>query len=187
VLDTIQHGQDAFQDDESEFPINTWTRIDLVGMFAKVINWNPDESVYLAAMVVLLIPPGLVIRKIALEEHNSSATGLSAFIGILALLVGIYHHAYDCLLFTVPWMAMILFGKQTLSNVPRWQRVTIGLLLFVPTINYAATLAVRDLLKLEQYSFTWQSITMVNGVCITLSLLILMCAAWRANGRKLTG
>ena len=183
VLDTIQHGQDAFQDDESEFPINTWTRIDLVGMFAKVIDWNPDKSVYLAAMVVLLIPPGIVIRKIALEEQNSSATGLSAFIGILALLIGIYHHAYDCLLFTVPWLAMILFGKQTLSHVPRSQRITIGLLLFVPAINYAATLAFRNLMKLDQYSFTWQSITMVNGVCITLSLLILMFAAWRADDR----
>ena len=138
-------------------------------------------------MVILLIPPGLIIRKIALEEHNSSATGLSAFIGILALLVGIYHHAYDCLLFTVPWLAMVLFGKQTLSLVPRWQQITIGLLLLVPAMNYAATLAVRDLLKLDQYSFTWQSITMVNGVCITLSLLILMFAALRADGRKLTG
>ena len=122
----------------------------------------------------MLIPPGIVIRKIALEEQNSSATGLSAFIGILALLIGIYHHAYDCLLFTVPWLAMILFGKQTLSHVPRSQRITIGLLLFVPAINYAATLAFRNLMKLDQYSFTWQSITMVNGVCITLSLLILM-------------
>jgi len=187
VLSTIQHGQDAFRDDVSEFPINTWTRIDLVGMFAKIIDWNPDKNVYLAAMVVLLIPPGLVIRKIALDERNSSATGLSAFIGVLALLVGIYHHAYDCLLFSVPWLALVLFGRQTLSQVPRSQRVAIGTLLLVPTINYASTLAFRNLMKLDQYSFVWQSITMINGVCITLSLLMLMYAGWRADGRKLTG
>ena len=183
VLSTIQHGQDALRDDASEFPINTWTRIDLVGMYAKVIDWNPDKNVYLAAMLVLLIPPGLVIRKIALNEHNSSATGLSAFIGVLALLVGIYHHAYDCLLFSVPWLALVLFGKQTLSNVPRSQRIAIGLLLFVPAINYASTLAFRSLLKLDQYSFVWQSITMINGVCLTLSLLMLMFAAMRSGDR----
>ena len=183
VLSTIQHGQDALRDDASEFPINTWTRIDLVGMYAKVIDWNPDKNVYLAAMLVLLIPPGLVIRKIALNEHNSSATGLSAFIGVLALLVGIYHHAYDCLLFSVPWLALVLFGKQTLSNVPRSQRIAIGLLLFVPAINYASTLAFRSLLKLDQYSFVWQSITMINGICVTLSLLMLMFAAMRSGDR----
>lgn len=184
VFHTIEHGQNAFRDDVSEFPINTWTRIDLVGMFAKVIDWNPDKNIYLAAMVILLIPPGLIIRKLALKETNSSATGLSAFIGILALLVGIYHHAYDCLLFSVPWLAMVLFGNQTLRRVTRPQQLTIGLLLFIPAINYVATLAGRDFLKLEQYSFTWQSITMINGVCITLSLLILMFAAARPAQHK---
>ena len=179
VIETIQHGQDAFQDDVTEFPINTWTRVDLVGMFAKVIDWNPDKSIYLAAMVVLLIPPGLLIRKISIDEHNPSATGLSAFIGILALLVGLYHHSYDCLLFAVPWLAMILFGKQTLPRLTRAQRTAIGLLLFVPAINYASTLSVRTLFKLDPYGFTWQSITMVNGICLTLSLLILMWAAAR--------
>ncbi len=184
VLDTIQHGQDAFRDDVTESPINTWTRIDLVGMFAKVIDWNPGKNVYLVTMAILLIPPGLVIRKIALDEHNSSATGLSAFIGILALLVGIYHHAYDCLLFSVPWLAMVLFGQQTLATLTRWQRITIGFLLFIPAVNYVATLAGRNLLKLEQYSFTWQAITMINGVCLTLSLLILMYAARRVTSSR---
>jgi hypothetical protein len=180
VLDTIRHGQDAFREDASEFPINTWTRIDLVGMFAKVIDWNPDKNIYLAAMLVLLIPPGLVIRKIALTEHNSSATGLSAFIGMLALLVGIYHHSYDCLLLAVPWLAMLLFGRQTLANVPRWHQLTIGLLLFIPAINYVSTLAGRNLLKLEQLSLAWQSITLINGVCLALSLLILINSALRS-------
>ena len=184
VIDTIKHGQEAFQDDVTEFPINTWTRIDLPGMFAKVIDWNPDKTVYLAAMVVLLIPPGLIIRRIAIDEENSSATGLSAFIGVLALLVSLYHHSYDCLLFTVPWLAMVLFGKQTLSSLSRVQRWSIGVLLFVPAINYASTLAFRNLMKLEQYSFTWQSITMINGICLTLSLLILMYAAQRTASRS---
>ena len=150
-------------------------------MFAKAIDWNPSKFVYLIAMVALLIPPGSVIRKIALTENNPSATGLSAFIGILALLVAIYHHSYDCLLFTVPWLAMVFFGRQTLSYVPRWQQITIGLLLLVPMINYVATLAGRNFLKLEQYGFAWQSITMVNGVCLTLSLLILMYSAVRST------
>ncbi len=179
VWDTIQYGQDAFRDDVSEFPVNTWTRIDLVGMFAKVIDWNPNNYVYLAAMIALLIPPGLAIRKIALTENNSSATGLSAFIGMLALLLAIYHHSYDCLLITVPWLAMVLFGKQTLESVPRWHQLAIGFLLFVPAVNYVSTLAGRNLLKLEQLSLAWQSITMINGVCLTLSLLILMYSAAR--------
>jgi hypothetical protein len=177
VLQTIQHGQDALLDDISEFPINTWTRIDIVGMSAKVLDWNPNQVVYLAAMVLLLIPPGLIIRKIAREEPNTSATGLTAFIGVLALLIGIYHHSYDCLLFNVPLLAMILFGKKTLPQLKPSERLSIGILLLVPAINYASTLAFRDMMKLDQHSFVWQSITMINGICITASLLILMLAA----------
>ncbi len=181
VLDSVRHGQDAFQEDVTEFPVNTWTRIDLVGMFAKAINWNPDKTVYLGAMVLLLIPPGLVIRRLALTENNSSATGLTAFIGILALLVSLYHHSYDCLLVAVPWLALVLFGRQTIPRLTDIERILIGCLLLVPAVNYASTLAARNFLQLDQYGAVWQSITMLNGICLTVSLGVLMVAAFRPH------
>ena len=181
VIETVLHGQEAFHNEPTEEPVNTWTRIDILGMIAKLASWNPGNRVYLLAMLVLLIPPGLAIRKASLHEVNSSATGLSAFIGILALLVTLYHHSYDCLLFAVPWLALVLFGNLTLPSLSRWQRGAVGFLLLMPMINYASTLAFRNLLKLDQYSLQWQSITLINGVCLTAAMLILMWAAWRQS------
>ena len=179
VIETVLHGQEDFHDDPTEEPVNTWTRIDILGMGAKIVSWKPGNGVYLIGMLVLLIPPGIAIRKASLHEVNSSATGLSAFIGILALLVTLYHHSYDCLLFALPWLALVLFGNLTLPSLSRLQRGAVGFLLLLPMINYASTLAFRNFLQLDQYSVQWQSITLINGVCLTSALLILMWAAWK--------
>jgi len=179
VINTVFEGQEAFDDDPTEFPINTWTRVDLVGMFAKAINWIPDNKVYLGAMVVLLIPPGLVIRRAVDHEQNRGAMGLTALISMLALLVMLYHHSYDCLLVVPSVLSLLLFGHKTLVEVPKFGRWVVTVLLLVPPVNYLSTMSFRDKLGLEQYSFTWQSITMINGFCLTISLIILMYYAWK--------
>ena len=179
VIDTVLTGQKAFDDDPTEFPINTWTRIDIVGMFAKAINWIPDNKVYLGCMLVLLIPPGLVIRRAVDHEQNRGAMGLTALIAMLALLVTLYHHSYDCLLVVPGVLSLLLFGQKTMVEVPKFPRLIVTMLLLVPPVNYLSTMSFRDKLGLDQYSFTWQSITMINGFCLTISLLILMYYAWK--------
>jgi hypothetical protein len=49
-----------------------------------------------------------------------------------------------------------------------------GLLLMVPMLNYVSTRAVRERLGFEQLDFTWQAITMVNGICLTVALVIMI-------------
>lgn len=179
VINTVLKGQEAFDDDPTEFPINTWTRIDIVGMFAKAIDWIPDNKVYLGCMLVLLIPPGVVIRRAVDLEKNKGAMGLTALISMLALLVTLYHHSYDCMLVVPSVLSLLLFGHETMVEVPKRARQIVIALLLVPPVNYLSTLSFRDKLGLDQYSFTWQSITMINGFCLTISLLILMHYAWR--------
>jgi hypothetical protein len=178
VIDSILAGQAAFGDDPTEFPINTWTRIDIVGMLAKAIDWIPDNKIYLACMMVLLVPPGWVIWRMADRETNHGAMGLSAAIAMLALLVTIYHHSYDCLLVTPVAMSLLLFGRKTMGGVPATARSVVVALLLVPAVNYFSTLSFREALGLDPYGVVWQSITMVNGFCLTASLLILMYYGW---------
>ena len=181
VFSTVFRGQEAFNDDPTEFPVNTWTRVDIVGMFAKAINWVPDNKIYLAAMLVLLIPPGIIIRRAVDHEQNRGAMGLTALISMLALLVMLYHHSYDCLLVVPGVLSLLLFGHKTMVEVPKFARWCVTALLLVPPVNYLSTLSFRDKMELEQYSFTWQSITMINGFCLTISLFILMYYAWRIS------
>lgn len=181
VIDSVISGQEAFHDDPTELPVNTWTRIDIAGMVAKATNSAPGNGVYLLTMVVLIIVPGIAIYHHSQRESNVGATGLTAFIAVLALLVTIYHHSYDCLLFIVPWLAMCLCGSHTLPMVGRWWRWTLALLMLVPTLNYVSTMSFRDKMHLEQTDALWQGITMLNGVCLTASLLILVAHAFYSS------
>lgn len=178
VIDSILVGQKAFDDDPTEFPVNTWTRVDVMGMVAKILDWIPDNKTYLGYMLLLLIAPGMVIWRSTGREHDQGAMGLTAVIALLALLVTLYHHSYDCLLIAPAAMAMLLFGGKTMVELPAVARRIVAALLLVPSFNYLSTLSVRDKLGLDQYGAVWQSITMINGCCLTASLLILMYYGW---------
>ena len=54
VVDGVRAGQEAFHDDPSEEPANTWTRIDIAGMVAKLMHRTPGNLEYLGVMMVLL-------------------------------------------------------------------------------------------------------------------------------------
>lgn len=179
VVDSVLVGQAAFDDDPTEFPVNTWTRVDVMGMIAKAVDWIPDKKVYLGCMVLLLLPPGIVIWRVADSERNSGAMGLSALISMLALLVTIYHHSYDCLLIIPATLAMLLFGRTTMMELHTPARRIVVALLLVPSLNYFSTLTFRGRMELDQYGVVWQSITMINGICLTAGLLVLMYYAVR--------
>ena len=178
VITGIAHGQDAHIDDVTEHPINTWTRIDLLGMFAKVINWNPDTKINILAMFFLTIVPGLAVAKAVKSESNSGACGLTGWIVCLSMLVCLYHHSYDCLLLVAPWIGVTFFGSRTLPEIGRWARIALSVLTAVPAANYLSTQSARDKLGFEQLDFAWQSITMINGGCLIVALGILMYYAF---------
>lgn len=174
VIHDIRGGQAELHIDETELPVNTWTRTDLPGMYAKVVNWVPGDAIYLLSMIVLSMIVGPFIYRYAPHESNQGATGLTAFICFLSILVGIYHHSYDCLLLVVPVVGLLFYGNQTLGDVPVIWRNIVAVLCVVPAVNYLSTMMVMDRLGLEKLSFAWQAVTMINGICMTLALLILV-------------
>ncbi len=178
VISGVREGQAEFHNDETEFPINTWTRVDLLGMFAKTVNWVPDDSIYLAGMFVLLVVPCVVIHQITDRETDSGAASLTACISLITILIAIYHHSYDCLLIVVPWVGLTFFRPYVLPEMSKRWKTVLALLLTVPLLNYLSTQSFRDKLGFDQYEFTWQSITMINGLCLFVVLLILLAHAF---------
>ena len=184
VFNGIQEGQAEFHGDESEYPINTWTRIDLVGMAAKAINWIPDDKAHLGCMVLLLVVPCVVIYRVADGEFDDGILGLTGQIALLTILLAIYHHSYDCLLVVVPWVGFIFFGDRVLPEVGRPTKWLLGLLLSVPLLNYLSTKTGREILEFDQLDMGWQLITVINGMCLLIALIILMTIACRSLTTK---
>ena len=174
ILTGIQESQKVFYTEETEFPINTWTRVDLVGMFARAINWIPHDTVYLVGMFALLIVPSYAIWKSANTESDSSVTGVTALIALLTILLSIYHHSYDCMLVFVPWVGLMFFGDRTMTELSSRSKNWLKVLLAIPIFNYFSTLTVRDLIGWEQTSLAWHFITLLSGTCLLAALVILL-------------
>ncbi len=184
VFKGIQEGQAEFHDDESEHPVNTWTRIDVVGMAAKAVNWIPDDKAYLGCMLLLLVGPCVVIYRVAESEFDDGILGLTSQIALLTILLSIYHHSYDCLLIVVPWVGYVFFGDRVLPETSRRTKWFLGLLLSVPLLNYLSTKTGREILKFDQLDLGWQLITVINGMCLLIALMILMTIAYQSLAKK---
>jgi len=178
VLSDIQQGQANVLNDPIEMPINTWTRVDIAGLVAKGFGWHPPEKIYLLAMFPQLAVVAFFIGRIAKYERqqplHAGVLGPSAIIGLLAITISIYHHAYDTLLVFVPIVSLLFFAKTALPLLPnRYRFLALGLSL-VPMLNFVSTKSVRDKLDLDPYGFVWQSITMINGISLLLALVVLI-------------
>ena len=103
--------------------------------------------------------------------------GLSAAIVLLTILISIYHHSYDCLLVVVPWVGVTFYGGKRfgLGSFRRW---LVSLLLAIPAANYVSTRTFRNFFEIDQASINWQYITVVNGACLLLALLVLLFTAF---------
>ena len=183
LIHEFQQTQQVHHADATEFPVNSWTRVDLLGLYAKWTDWVPGDRDYLVAMAGLLILPGISLWFASRRESNAGVTGLSGWIATLAILLTMYHHSYDCLLVVLPWFGLTFFGRQTvpeLSAVARWCVVA---LVAVPAGNYLSTRFFKHLMGWESGDLIWQVITTTNGICLTLAWAILIVHGWKVRPR----
>ena len=185
VIEGIKSGQEAFHGEEDEFPINSWTRVDLLGMVAKFMDWIPGDEVYLAMMFVLLIPPCIVMWRVSENESTSSLTQPTSLLAILAMLLTIYHHSYDCLLVFLPWVGVTFFPQVMLPGISIRTKTALIWLLGFPIVNYLSTQSARSVLGLDQLSPIWQAITIINTICLTAAfgLLVLELHSQRSDSK----
>jgi len=179
VIDGVRQGQAAFDADPTELPVFIWTRLDAMGVIAKINQLNPSGIQYLVAMLIMLLPIGASIWRVRDQETNQESFGLTATITCLALLVSIYHHSYDALLVLPVWLALLMGGQPLFHWLRNWERWALFGLLTIPVVNYAATLRFRELFQIDNLSITWNVLTSLNGVCLIIALLILMVVSLR--------
>lgn len=173
----IKAGQEFFHADETELPVNSWTRIDVLGTVAKVLYWQPKDDVYLISMFVLMLIPCVIIFQLSKFERDDGIQSLSCMLGMLLMLVTIYHQGYDCLLLAVTWFGLTFFPKVGMPMIPLVAKRILAILLAVPLFNYVSTKMFRDAVHLRQTDWLWQAITMVNTICLVAALTILLACA----------
>jgi len=179
VIEGVREGQNAHIEDKTEIPKNTWTRIDTVGVVAKIAKQKPGSLFHLGTMLGLLIVPGIAIWKISKVESNRGANGISGMILMLAMLITIYHHSYDCLLMAVAWVGVTFFGKRICPELKSIELYALSFLLGLPALSYFASMRFRDFMGIDNQSTVWNIVTSINGTCLLVALLILLFAAFR--------
>jgi hypothetical protein len=149
-------------------------RIDAVALLARAIGHEPSTGMVLVIGVAILALGATALRHLA-RRTDEPSRALGNSIACVALLLCVYHQAYDLLLVALPLTA--LAAKQIASGLRR--RGALLALLGVAAANY---LAARPTLLLLGAHPAWRmALTSLNGALLLLAFAVLLTLAWRAD------
>ena len=178
LLETIRQGQSAHMADARELPINTWTRIDLNAIIAKWLQADPSEGIQLLAMCGWMLIPCYFLWKLRRQGDREGVTTLSGLIGVLAMLVSLYHQVYDALLLIAVVVA-IAIPSGVFANWKLPQRILFGLLISTPWWNYFGSEMVMKFIHAD--GIPLKILTSLGAFALASSLAI---ACWIANKKR---
>lgn len=181
----LQQGQSDHMADAYEFPVNTWTRIDALALYAKWMEIVPGEVTHLAVMVFLLAIPALALWRLQFVKDHQYAAGLSSGLMAVSMLATLYHHVYDALLLFPAAFGLILCEPSTERGSPRL-RLVLALLLLLVAWNYPSSEMFLKLAPLSDAQH--RMLTSTGPVAMTAAWLGLCALPWlpmnRAKGKE---
>lgn len=184
LVDEIGAAQEFHRADEYELPVNTWIRLDLLAIYAKWTNWQPDDLTHLWTMAVILVPVcALLANYHRRVEDDGSVLGLSGAVVLVVPLLAMYHHVYDAV------VAAPIIVAALLCQHPFWRRLSlawrwlIAACCLFPGINYLSSQIVLSRLGVQ--GTTYQLITSVNCVALSIACALLLTQMLWATSRSL--
>jgi hypothetical protein len=145
LLATMAESHRQFAGAETNQSAMSITRIDAVALIGHLLSAVPSTATTLALGVGVLVLGGVTLGRLARTRPPSEgALGLTA-LGT-AVLLSVYHQAYDALLLAVPLVALALAPDAT--QLVRPVRVGLALLLAVPAVNYFGSFSALSALPL---------------------------------------
>ena len=165
--------QSAHNEFTDLWPVNTWTRVDTVTIYGKWFPLETSDSMLLVVMVIMLVLPCLLLRKMVSQNKEKanfdSAAGPIGMIWMLAMLVSIYHHFYDAMILIIPMMGLLFWRFNAWASVGAFHRWFLFALISFPFFNYLSAKSVIRYFDIQ--GTTFQIITSVNGVCLLVALI----------------
>lgn len=139
-----------------------WSRVDLPYLASHVAGGRVGRLAELGLAALVL---GIAVTAIRSGRTGANLRSPRALlVSTLALLLAVYHQAYDALLLSVP--VLTLFAEWHRDPRPAHtivRRVVLGLLL-LPAVNYVATYSTISRLGIT--GEWWHVITAVNGLAL---------------------
>ncbi len=176
LISDVKSSDSAHVTDDYELPVNTWTRVDTLAVFAKWTRTNPAVPVALGVMLVLLILPCVALARL---RKLGDKTGDQSYSGVLILATGmaaLYHHAYDAMLL-IPAAFSLVLDLEWRKWFSRTACFSLAAgLMFVPW-NYLSSEVVLNRLKLP--NDVERTMTSSSGLVLLVCCLLLTARALR--------
>lgn len=158
-------------------PMSGWARLDAPYLLARVLGHAAGGGIELALGLAVLTVAGLALRRLARSAAVPSGEQLAVGIACLAVLLSVYHQAYDALLLALPIASLAASARRA----PWVERPTLRWLLLalltVPAVNYLATATAIGRLGLS--GGAWLAVTGINSAALTIAFAVYVSLAIR--------
>ena len=181
-LAAIPQSYGAFASDSAASPVTGTMRCDALAVLARLLSWNPGPVGEVAVAMVVWAVCGVTVARLSRWGGASRADDLSGVIACLAVLVSVYHLAYDALLLALPLVAVAVARREPWPGVSTKLRAVLVAALAVPCLNYLGTYEVLSRLGIEQGHPAWNAITAANGLGLLAALAVCLGLAIHRNG-----
>lgn len=174
LMEQIAQTQEVHRGMEDESPVFSWTRLDLFAIIAKWSGSDPGDLPHLLAMFLILGLPMWILWKRRRGGIDDGITGGTGALMMTAMLVSLYHQSYDALLLVPPIVGLVCGSSAQWQNTRPLFRWSLILLLACPLLNYLSTR--MFLLRLDLSETSTKLLTSLNGVSLTIALVMLCWA-----------
>lgn len=137
-------------------------RIDATALISRFVGHSLNGLAQLLVALVVLGLATLALRMTRRTEHSADA-GISVSIICVAVLLSVYHQAYDLLLLTLPLVALVSHRLPSAFNAPYVRWFLLGLFAIL-AVNYASTESVIGSLRPERGA--WLILASINSVTL---------------------
>ena len=159
-------------------------RLDLGSLVGRALGTPPSALTTILLAAAVLGIAALAARRLRTVEQSPSRP-LSAGVIVLALLLSLYHQAYDALLLVFPVVTLAFAradgDQRALSR--GWSAAVLACLL-VPAANYLSSNTLLDYIAPNH--LLWLVVTGANGIAVTIAFLLWLVFAFtvRSDGLR---
>jgi hypothetical protein len=154
-------------------------RLDLGSLVGRALGAPPSALTSVLLAIVVLGVAALAVRRLRSVEQSASRP-LSTGVMVLALLLSVYHQAYDAVLLVFPVVTLIsAWGDGDGAARSRvWSAALLACLL-VPAVNYVSSNTLLE--RIAPNHLLWLVVTGANGIAVTIAFVLWLAFAFTAR------
>lgn len=192
----LLHAVRTSQANPADLVVNAATsslRVDLSSLLSRWVGSTVATTTQVAIAAVVLAVAAVIVRRLAATDTDA-ATRLAMSVTFIAILLSMYHQAYDLLLLTMP-VASVVFRKLPPMFAASKMRIVLLSLYAFLAFNYVASYSVLIKLGLVGASGEndvatgglWLVLVSLNGLVLSVIFMVYVSAAVRSLRSRFSG